>query len=250
LGSRQWKSSDLKEVLARVPHDWAFCFDVMKPKHNPEHAIEEIMNAVERDQALTSAPVLPIIHAPEFKRGGHNLKNMPWIVREIAKRLEPPLIAIPERELGPGLIARAKTVRAIREELSKLHFYQPIHILGTGNPWSIPILAAAGADTFDGLEWCRMAVDRDTNRLHHFHLFDFFTYQNGQAESHIARAAFEDVDIDFAGKVVFHNLDYYTGFVRDMREYFKEGNIEAFMIGIMGSTIAKQLKQQVPGIFK
>lgn len=250
LGSRRWKPSDLKEALAQVPHDWAFCFDVMKPKHNPKRAIEDIIDAVERDQAFTLAPVLPIVHAPEFERGGHSLKNVPWIVREIAERLEPPLIAIPERELGPGLIARAKTVQGVRKELSKLPFYQPIHILGTGNPWSIPILAAAGADAFDGLEWCRMAVDRNTNRLHHFHLFDFFTYQNGQAESHITRAAFEDIDIDFAGKVVFHNLDYYTGLVGDMREYFNEDNIEAFMIGVMGSPIAKQLKQQVPGLFK
>lgn len=250
LGTRRWKPGDLKEVLAQIPHDWALCFDVMLPKHNPKHAIDEIVSAIERDQLFTASPVIPIVHAPEYKRGGHKLEFIPTIFREIAERLAPPLIAIPERELGPGLIARARTVRNIRKELSKLPFYQPIHILGTGNPWAIPILAAAGADTFDGLEWCRMAVDRDTHRLHHFQHFDFFKYQNGQAESLITRAAFEDNDIDFAGKVVFHNLDYYTGFMRDMREYFNENNIEAFMVAIMGSHATKQLKQQIPDIFK
>ena len=60
----------------------------------------------------------------------------------------------------------------------------------------------------------------------------------------------EDTDIDFAGKVVFHNLDYYTSFIKRMREYINEDNMEAFVIGMTGKAIAKQLKQQLPGIFK
>jgi hypothetical protein len=36
-----------------------------------------------------------------------------------------------------------------------------------GNPWSIAVLTAAGADSFDGLEWCRVTVDRRTAQLHH-----------------------------------------------------------------------------------
>ena len=101
LGYRHWTPSDLKEALAQIPHDWAFCFDVMKPKHNTERAIEEIVGAVVRDQSFTSVPVIPIVHAPELKQGRHDLENIPYIFRGIAERLAPPLIAIPERELGP-----------------------------------------------------------------------------------------------------------------------------------------------------
>lgn len=249
LGSKRWESADLKEVLARTPHDWAFCFDVMKPKHNPDRAVEEVIQGFERDRTYSSAPVLPIVHAPKSNQGVYCLGHVPRIIREISEKLEPPLIAIPERELGAGLIARAKTVQTIREELNKLPFYQPIHILGTGNPLSIAVLAAAGADTFDGLEWCRMAVDRGSGRLHHFQHFDFFSWQT-LAESSIAREALEDPAIDFAGKVAFHNLDYFANFLKEMLEAIVEGNMYGFVVGLTGKDTTNQLKQQVPGLFK
>jgi queuine/archaeosine tRNA-ribosyltransferase len=250
LGSRRWKVNDLEEALAQTPHDWAFCFDVMNPLHHPDRAIDQIIRAVERDSAFTNASVLPVVHAPICRQGGYKLDHIPRIIREVANRLEPQLIAIPERELGPGIIARAKTIRAIREELSNLPFYQPLHVLGTGNPWSMAILAAAGADSFDGLEWCRMAVDRDKDRLHHFQHFDFFTYQTAVADSPITRDALKDPAIDFAGKVAFHNLDYFASLVKSMREAVSEGSIEALVVGLAGKDTANQLKKHVPGLFK
>lgn len=250
LGTRKWRKSDFRDVITQTPHDWAFCFDVMKPKHNPDHAINEIVKAVERDRELTDAPVLPIIHAPSLKSGGYKLDHIPRVVREVAEKLEPELIAIPERELGPGLIARAKMVQAIREELSKLPFYQPLHILGTGNPWSVAILAAAGADTFDGLEWCRMTVDNISDRLHHFQHFDFFSYQTELADSVIARDALEDQAIDFGGKVAFHNLDYFSRYEKNLREAIVSGSIEAFVVEIVRKDAVTQLKKQIPGFFK
>lgn len=250
LGGRRWRPDDLRDALGRTPHDFAFCFDVMSPAKVPARAVDQIIKAVERDQATTSAPVLPIVHAPTLRRGGLLLNAIPSIIREIAERLEPPLIAIPERELGPGLIARALTVQAIREELDKLPFYQPIHLLGTGNPWSIAILAAAGADTFDGLEWCRVVVDRNSDRLNHFQHFDFFTYQTELADSLVARAALVDPAVDFTGKVAFHNLDYFIGFMKDLRAAIAEGSLEAFMVGLLGKENAAQLKRQVKGLFQ
>ncbi len=251
LGTRRWKVRDLEEALSNTPHDCAFCFDDLKPPRDPELAVEAIVQAVTRDQSLTDAPILPIVHAPVSKRGsGYILDHLPAIVREIANRLHPQLIAVPERELGPGLIARAKTMLAIREELNTLPFYQPIHLLGTGNPWSIAILAAAGADTFDGLEWCRVVVDGATDRLHHFQHFDFFTYQTAMADSSVAREALRDPKIDFAGKVAFHNLDYFANFVQSMRDATKGGSIEAFVVGLVGKDTANQLRKQIPDIFK
>jgi hypothetical protein len=250
LGPRRWKVGDFEEALAQTPHDWVFCFDVMNPLHSPDRAIEKIVEAVKRDRAFTASPVLPIVHAPIRKKGGYKLTDIPRIIYEVADRLMPPLIAIPERELGAGLIARIKTVQAIREKLSKLPFYQPLHILGTGNPWSMAVLAAAGADTFDGLEWCRMAVDRDIDRLHHFQHFDFFSYQAGVADSPVTRAALADQAVDFAGKVAFHNLDYFADLMKNMREALAEGSMEAFVVGLAGKDNANQLKKQIPGLFK
>lgn len=248
--SRRWKPEGLGTALERTPHDWAFCFDVMRPSRIPSKAAEQIVTAVERDQALTSAPMLPIVHVPKDKHGSYMLESVPGLIREVAERLQPPLIAIPERELGPGLIARATSVQAIRAELDKLPFYQAIHLLGTGNPWSIAILAAAGADTFDGLEWCRVVVDRSTDRLHHYQHFDFFTYQTEVADSLIAREALADKAVDFAGKVAFHNLDYFAGFQSSLREAIADGSVEAFLVGLLGKDNAAQLKRQVKGLFR
>lgn len=250
LDNRIWNPNDLKEALAQTPHDWVFCFDVMDLSQDRDFAVDSIVKSVERDRTFTKAPVLPIVHAPKCEQGGYELKNLPWIIREVAERLEPQLIAIPERELGHGLIARAETVRDIRVELSKLSFYQPLHILGTGNPWSIAVLAAAGADSFDGLEWCRMVVDCKTDRLHHFQHFDLFTYQTEQAESSITREALNDPAIGFAGKVAFHNLDYFNRFAKSMREAVVEGSMNAFISQITDKDTVAQLKKQVPGLLK
>jgi len=243
-----WQKQKLWNVLHKVPHDWAFCFDILKPKHNPGMAISEIIEAVEREKDYTKSAVLPIVHAPKLKYGGYKLTHLPKIICEISKKLQPPLIAVPERELGEGIVARAMAIQSIRKELDKLPFYQPLHILGTGNPWSIPVFVAAGADSFDGLEWCRMVVDRDVHRLHHFQHFDYFVCQKGKAESQIVKTALDGND--FQAKVVFHNLDYYSAFMIEMRQYLAENDLQSFMVGIMGSQAVKQLKQEIKGLFR
>jgi queuine/archaeosine tRNA-ribosyltransferase len=245
-----WKQSDLHAVLQEVPHDLAFCFDVMKPSADPDKAVKQIIRAVTRDQRFTSAPVLPIVHAPPLTNGGYLLETLPTIIRNVAEQLRPQMIALPERELGPGLINRARTMRKVRMELDKLPFYQPVHLLGTGNPWSVAVLLAAGADSFDGLEWCRMAVDRQHNRLNHFQHFDFFTFQAELAESAITRAAISDDKVDFAGKVAFHNLDYFMEFLARMRATAARSTYEVLVTGLLGGETAGQLGRDFPELFQ
>lgn len=243
LNDAQWKPSLLKKVLISTPHDWAFCFDNMKPSDNFDIAVRQIVKAVERDAKHTAAPMLPIVHVKQNEKG---LTRLPRIVKAISEHLRPPIIAIPERELGAGLAQRALTVRQIRDELDKLPYYQSIHLLGTGNPWSIAVLAAAGADTFDGLEWCRFAVDPELERLQHFQHYDFFRTKR-------IRSNFMDMvdaaeDIGYAGQVAFHNLEYYGEFGRVMRGMHSKGQEEAFAMGVTGIKSA-ELRKLFPGIF-
>lgn len=244
LSSKYWNVHDLEEALAYTPHDWVFAFDTMNTKHDPDVAIKELLIGIERDKTFTSAPVLPIVHAPSKKSGGYKHETLPYVVRAISSELHPPLIAVPERELGAGLIARAKSVREIREELDKLPYYQPLHILGTGNPWSIALLAAAGADTFDGLEWCRFVIDRDNEKIHHFQHFDFF--MNQSATHPLVKEALVDPDIGYAGKVAFHNLDYYSEFMNMMRSMFIDDNVEAFLMGLLTKRVFSEVKEKLP----
>lgn len=245
-----WKPQDLELALEGIPHDWAYCFDEMEPSKDKRRSVRQIIAAIARDQKFTKAPVLPIIHAPASSSNGYDLTDLPYVVREVADQLKPPMIALAERELGRGLIQRAQNMRRIRNELDHLSFYQPIHLLGTGNPWSIAVLAAAGADSFDGLEWCRVAVDRQQHRLNHYQHFDFFSYQAQMASSPITVSALSDKNIDYAGKVAFHNLDYYRELTHDLQASATTNRLEAFVVGLLGQANSKQLRDQMPDLFR
>lgn len=239
LEDKSWCINDYNEVLANTPHDYAFCFDNMNPNIGKVKSANQIISSVVRDQMRTSSPVLPIVHAPPLKGGGYKLQDLPYIFREVSKELQPPIIAIPERELGPGIIARAKVIQDIRQELNKLSYYQPIHVLGTGHPWAIAILVAAGADSFDGLEWCRYSLDADFEQISHFHLFDLI----GKL----------DPSVKFAANVAIHNLSYLNSFNRNMQEMVGQNKVEAWVTGILSlksKEPLEKLKEHYPRIFE
>ncbi|WP_182212931.1 hypothetical protein [Stenotrophomonas acidaminiphila] len=72
---------------------------------------------------------------------------------------------------------------ALRKALDDNGRYVGLHLLGTGNPISIALYAWAGADSFDGLEWCQTVVDHDTGLLFHLSQSDFFRRQTAWGES-------------------------------------------------------------------
>lgn len=248
LKDTSWTPLKFKQALKDVPHDWVFSFDVMEPSRGWKKATKQVIDAVEINRKFTTAPVLPIVHAPYTKNHGHDTASLPKVVHGVADALIPPMIAVPERELGRGLAERAATVQRIRQALDTLPFYQPLHLLGTGNPWSIVVLAAAGADSFDGLEWCRVVVDRETNRLNHFQHFDLFTYQSGQAESEIVAEVLKNENIDFNARAAFHNLDYFAELKDELRHAAARGNFEALSARILGSS-HRILARKMPALF-
>jgi len=86
FSNKKWKHTNLWEVFKTVPYDWAFCFDILKPKRNPEIAINEIVESVCRDKIHTSKTLLPIVHAPRIKDGGYRLEHIPYIVHSVAEK--------------------------------------------------------------------------------------------------------------------------------------------------------------------
>ena len=73
---------------------------------------------------------------------------------------------------------------------------------------SILVYAMAGADTFDGLEWCKTVVDHDTGLLYHFHQWDLLAHQTEWGRRRV---------LPYAQSVLMHNLTFYTGFMRELR---------------------------------
>lgn len=255
LQVHEWEPKDLEEAMAHAMHDWAFCFDKLShfkfdKNRSPEQIAEKIVEIVKRDQEFTATAVLPVVHVPQLENSGYHTKIIPKVVRLVADKLRPELIGIPERELGAGIVERTKTMRAIRLELNTLSFYQPVHLLGTGNPWTVAIMVAAGADAFDGLEWCRTVVDHEKDRLNHFQHFDFFIWQAKLSGSVLVKDALEkESEVAFAGKVAFHNLDYFNGFGDKLRGAVEKGRLESFVSACLGKPAMEILNEAIPGIF-
>jgi queuine/archaeosine tRNA-ribosyltransferase len=205
---------------------------------------------IQRDRGFSKLPILPVVHVPPSKNSGYQFELIPRITRLLAEKLQPKLIGIPERELGAGIVQRIETMKAIRSELDELPFYQPVHLLGTGNPWTVAIMAAAGADTFDGLEWCRTVVDHENDRLNHFQHFDLFSWQAELSSSVIVQESLkENSGVDYAGKVAFHNLDYFLQFGEELRDAVSKGRMEGFVTARLGKAAVKKLHEAMPRIF-
>jgi queuine/archaeosine tRNA-ribosyltransferase len=198
-------------------------------ENKPADIADRIMEDLHRDtMSVGRNAISPIVHAPRLGDGRFAAELLPELCALVAKRQRPPVVAIAERELGDGILERARRVYSIRKALDRLGFKQPLHILGTGNPLSIMILALAGGDIFDGLEWCRTVVDGMTMRLHHFHQFDLFLDQRKMIENELLREYLDTQDelLTAKAKAVLHNLYFFQKFASELREAYEHDNFE------------------------
>lgn len=227
-----WETSKFIEIAKKISPDAAFGFDNPLSTKDINETVQRIVKGTRLDQkkiGLNNFPVLPIVHVPK-KSGVNQSELAPKLVMETAKELDPLMIAIPERELGDGLIERAKTVRKIRASLNMLEKYYPLHLLGAGNILSIIILAAAGADSFDGLEWCRTAGDWDTGMLHHFHQFDFFAGDSiGRTVDPLVRSLVSNPATSFPAKVTCMNIEMYNYWIATLQKMIFSGTVEQWI---------------------
>ncbi len=247
---KTWTKRRFNSVLKNTPYTYAFCFDNLKPKCDP---VKNAIDVISRVKGEHEDFLIPILHAPENKNGVRNHNLLPDIFFEYATRKKSPFIAVPERELGEGICQKAETIIKIREKLKLLNRYQPIHILGTGNPLSILILAAAGADLFDGLEWCRTVTDRDTGFLFHHQQFDFFKSQStDNAKFAIVKEAMLDGS-SFKTKMGLHNLDFFSEWMDELQFSIHNNKVSGMMTyhaGFRTQDFINKLNDLMPGVFK
>ncbi len=245
-----WSHERYNSVLENVPYTYAFCFDNLDPSHNPLENAEDVLKRIEGD---FEESLIPILHAPQDESGVRNHELLPDIFFEYATRKASPFIAVPERELGEGICTKAETVIKIREKLRTIGRYQPIHILGTGNPLSILILAAAGADLFDGLEWCRTVADRDTGFLFHHQQFDFFKTQSKEmARYEIVREAMVKPGTNLNFKMGLHNLDFFYAWMEDLQDNIQEESVSEMLkyrASFSTRFFVDELNKLMPGLF-
>ena len=198
---QKWKESQYFNILEFFPYSQAFSFDDYFL--NGISDVKSILNSLEKStkHGLYKG-ISPIVHSPN----DHSLFKE--LVPQISTMSKPALIALPERELGKGVFEIAKNIKKIRTALSDNGIEQNLHILGTGNPISLMIYYFAGAQSFDGLDWCQTVVDFEKADLHHYQHLDLYSYQSQIGE---------DRTLPFLARCFLHNLEFYTSFTQELR---------------------------------
>lgn len=202
-----WIPESFWSVLKDACFPLAFSYDQYVPDGEGKGIVDTIEKASLLDEAqCASTSIIPIVHArPE---------QLPDLVAHVVARLQPLMVAVAERELGEGLLARAACVLAIRKALGS-STPCPLHLLGTGNPLSILIYSLCGADSFDGLEWCQTAVDHETALLYHFQQREFSRTQPSLSGLE---------NLPYAYVTMVRNLVFYERWMACIRRALKGGS--------------------------
>lgn len=196
----QWRQPSFHQMLAEYPCDIAFGFDEQQPPTDASEHVALVVARWKEDQAAAgSCQIVPIIHG--------DARDLPDLCHAVAAQTGVSMLAVAERRLGDGVIDRARSVLAIRNALNQLDRYVAVHLLGTGNPISIALYSAMGADSFDGLEWCQTVVDHNTGLLYHLSQADFFAKQTEWFEA----------GLSFQARTLVHNLEFYSSWMQRLR---------------------------------
>jgi hypothetical protein len=206
-----WTQDRFHEVLRSGAFDAAFSFDRQSVPPDITAAAAAVTANANRDALVSPAPIVPIIHGPR--------ELLPGIALQVASDLHALAIAVPERELGFDLAQRFQTLLAIRAALGPGELTR-VHLLGTGNPISLLAYAIAGADSFDGLEWCQTVVDHRSGSLHHLSHYPFFQNQTDWGDAAASPMA----------RALAHNLEFFRYWEQQIAERRQQRSLKAFAV--------------------
>jgi len=231
LRARNWPKDNFHEILRSTPCHLSFCYDYPNSKGIADQIALTLTRSIVIDKKRTEfSAINPLIHA-------QNPADFPIICSLVATELNPVMIAVPERELGEGVIAIAKTICSIRKKLNESGRYYPIHIVGTGNPLSILIYAACGADSFDGLDWCQTVVDHTTGCLYHSLQLDFFAHQTAYAA---------EVRLPYLPRALAHNLLFYPKWMEKIKDVLEKGIVAEMISKFVPPEIHSKVLKLLP----
>jgi len=203
---KTWGIQSLEFVLKDVDIDFCFSFDLFWHQTDIDDYVKNNIGLVAKTAGMQrSGTTVPIVHSPP--------DMLPKIIGKIIDGINPEIIAVAERDLGASIIERAKIVKKIRDELNKKEKPLPLHLLGTGNPISLLIYTACGADMYDGLEWCKNVVNQNTGHLFHF-------VQKDLIECDCPACKVNGIPYHF--QTMAHNLIFFEKFLKKIRRAIKD----------------------------
>ena len=126
------------------------------------------------------------------------------------------LVGVTEKELGPTLLDRCRSILQLREALHRRGFQTPLHVFGCLDPMTILAYFLCGADVFDGLVWLR------------------FAFSEGIPVYHPTRMILNETWADRDGDVVaaqrIENLNWMRVQARAMRRYCSTYDWDEFAV--------------------
>ena len=214
LRDKNWEKINFNHILKQDVCDIAFSYDNQFPPDNIVENVAGIAESKMESQNLThGTTIVPIVHCLK--------DDLNETVLKLYDQTNFTMVSIPERILGNGILERIATITKLRKELNKLDNYPFIHLLGTGNPLSLLLYSLAGADSFDGLEWCQTVVNSKTKLLYHFQ----------QREMIMDECKFYNAsDIkDYQLTTLGHNLDFYNNWMKQIHEANEEVSVRELL---------------------
>jgi len=211
---QKWILKNLERVLEKISPDFCFSFDIFWDENkNVEKYIKETITSIAKTAGIQkTGETIALIHS--------NPKLFPKVARKIVDYINPEIIAIPERELGPSIFERSQTIKAVRDELNKTEKPIAIHVLGTGHPVSILIYTLCGADIYDAYTWYSECINPETGHFLHFS-------QRDLVDCHCEACKLEKVPYNF--QTMTHNLMFYLDFLDKIREAIRNESIEKIL---------------------
>ncbi len=249
INKNGWRNEYYIDTVKKILPDIAFAFDDTNPEGDLDQVAEKIIKCFQKDEKsiqIRDSLLCPIVHLPKKADGMYDVESAPELIVKVTASLDPIMVAIPERELGNGIISRFKTIQNIRRRLNELGNYYPLHLLGAGNPLSIMAFAVAGADSFDGLEWCRTVADYDKGYLFHFSHFDCFKDQYlSRLRSSEIRKIISDSKASYTVQVISYNFDFFNDWLKTIQDLILTGQEEYLLKNIpyIGNSLLKELEK-------
>ena len=170
-----WTFDDFRSICALSLYDYVFSYDYFwcDDENDDETADDFELRLVSEifvgHNFIPTERLIPVLHLHAHKDERKRLSDQQIInlVIRISSECKSPFVAIPERELGDGLLERYRLAKKICVALAETNNSVGLHVLGCGNLLSFAFFAVAGARMVDGLEWYRTFVSNSFH-LHHF----------------------------------------------------------------------------------
>lgn len=208
LRDTAWSLPAYHRCLLEAPHSVAFTFDLLDDP--PVEALEKTA-----ERLGSSSGLIPIVHGT-----GREAEE------EVARlsQFEIAGVAVTERDLGAGIWHVAAALRGIAAASGA---GIPVHVLGAGHPLSILAYVAAGAASFDGLDWCQTVADPATGTMHHAKQLPFFL---PDVSPEIG---------DYSLQLLGHNLMFYDEWMTRIREALGSGTLDSMLTKHLSRTVSQ-----------